>query len=86
MTVGEFLLDVFNDSDKVTINANELQTLIREKRSLERTVLAQDKRIQTIETSLTNKDAELNNLHNKLKYLDSKLSGAAPLYHVDLRA
>ena len=74
MKVDDFLIDYFNDKDKVTVSALELQSLIIKSRQFEMQLSKALDREQS-------KDKTISYLKNKLAIKELEI----PL-HVDLRA
>jgi len=86
MNTEGFLLDIFDTTDKVTVNAKELQKLIQNKRALECKVTNQGEIINTLNSTLTNHKIKERELYTKLQKVESKLNDMTALYTVDLKA
>jgi len=86
MNTEGFLLDIFDTTDKVTVNAKELQKLIQNKRALECKVTNQGEIINTLNSTLTNHKIRERELYIKLQKVESKLNNMTALYTVDLKA
>ena len=85
MDINGFLLDTFHTGDKVTVNANELQALVRDKRQLTRKVKEQQSQIDTLKTALTSSRSKYAESCLILEALETKLDTCNTIYTVDLK-
>jgi len=85
MNTEHFLAETFKDGQEVTVNANELQALIREKRSLSREVIIKNDKIALLEVALTSNREKYSETYNSLLILESKLNYCNNNIRVDLK-
>jgi len=86
MTQEGFLLDTFKSTEQVTVNANELQALIRDKRALERELQTKTAQVTLLETALSSSKAKYTEAYSVLQSLEAKLDTCNTVYNVDLKA
>jgi len=85
MNIEGFLLDTFRPTEQVTVNANELQALIRDKRHLERELQTKVTQVTLLETALSNSKSKYTEAYNVLQSLESKLDNCNTVYKVNLK-